>query len=91
MNQNKADEEAAARSFVGSYASSTLSYVSSFMWTPKEKKDDTEGLDLEKLRDDFLKTIEYDDSVDYTVAQYADDYVKTVFRFAMQHVRSPPI
>lgn len=57
------------------------------MWTPKEKSYDTEGLDLEKLRADFLKTIEYDDSLDYTIAQYPDDYVKTRFRFTMQHVR----
>lgn len=33
-----------------------------------------------------MKTIEYDENVDYTVAHYPEDYVRTLFRFTMHQV-----
>ena len=71
-------------------ASSTYNYVASWVWSTKsaaEKKQEIEEeIDYEQLRADFLRTIEYDENVDYTITLYPEEYVKTVFRFTMNQV-----
>lgn len=61
------------------------------MWSRPIEEEDDSNVDFVQLRANFLKTIEYDETIDYTEPVFPPQYVRNVYRFTMGSVCLLPL